>query len=203
MEDKLGFVVLICVLIFAYVYFFRPDIIGMFTKVDSPREIKTSTTISSTTTTTVSIEKLSACPIDDLKRIIQESAQTRQIKIIGTDAFFHETDTVFSIPIWKDNPDIPAGLTKVFIKGFELDKIGDGYPINLHCKSDDVCVKCRNGENEGENVKYLYCDTYLGLHKVIINSDDVIQKKVFKEVNKFILDPKNNYKVIEINCIDI
>jgi len=195
MEDKLGLVVLVCVLVFTYVYFFRPELVGMFTKVDNPTEIKTSTTISSTTTTTVSIEELSACPIDDLKKIIQESAQTRRIETPYPD-ISNNNNYRFWIPVWKPQPDNPAALNSIYVQGFQL---VTGYGSKCY---DGVCVECRFGKNVGEYTYYLYCETSLVLRKDII-TNGLIQAKIRKEVNKIVLNLRNDFEVIEINCIDI
>jgi hypothetical protein len=52
MENKVGWVVLVCVLVFAYVYFFRPEIVGKVAEAIDPTTTTTSTTTTTTSTTT-------------------------------------------------------------------------------------------------------------------------------------------------------
>lgn len=186
MWKNVGWIVLVFIIILGS-YLVYPRITGMFTEIDTAEEI---TTVPSPTTT-ISVEQLSACPIEDLKKEIQWSAKNRQEEIIGSSFTCKETDTAFSL------------VTDASMKGFELGKFGDGWPINLCCRHGDVCVLCRNGEREGENINYLYCKTYLRLHKDIISPEGVILKKISKKVDSFVLDPQNDYRVIEINCVDV
>ena len=175
MENKLGWVVLLCILVLG-TYLIYPRISGMITVVDSSKE--TTTTTIETTTTTISIEQLSACPIEDLKEMIQQSAMNNKVRTY---------DPGYEFRIKLD-----------MINGFESEALGWAK-----YGPDEAIVKCRYGNEVGEYTYYLYCRTQLWLRKTIISSEGQILKKVVLSIDDFILNPRKGFEIIEFNCREI
>lgn len=79
MEDKLGFMILVCVLVFVYVYFFRPDIVdaisGKFKDTTTTSDVGGSFSKPKEITTTIPTStscKLFDMKIDDVKEFDEE-----------------------------------------------------------------------------------------------------------------------------------
>jgi hypothetical protein len=69
-----------------------------------------------------------------------------------------------------------------------------------------INFNCRFGSSEGENVNYLYCDSSIGFDYFILQQKVISPEGVVLEIDRhkitypMIVDTKNNFTVIQLNC---
>jgi hypothetical protein len=183
MKDKLGWVVLVCVLVFVYIYFFRPEIVNAITG-----KFKDTTTASDvgggfsnpeeTTITTTTIPVHITWHPEDTK-----CPDSLHYTFSFTTTNFDEDCSC----LYRMND---------FVEGWKIENFGHmccGHDFTeaLNVPSNWEIINCYRGSQTGENVNYWYCKD-IDIKKLFTDDKGNIQDTVEKHVT-LVYDSSKDY----------